>query len=262
MGLLSQSLLNSRFQILASNRRFKTAQHFAIGTYQELSKVPADIVIPGGLFVGLGRHDGHQTHQRMLQAEFLYAGLSLKPLVKRNGIFAVHINLLEAGELGAKTQCAEFLNFLVGARRLAAELIAREIQNFQTLRAVLIVKFIQVVVLRRKPALSSRIHNQQHLAPELRKGDIFTLVILHRKLINILGHKNSCDKKTRFCLNSIYKLYRVRYNINSEEFRDSDFNSKIKDKYPKIKRPAFLPSYVKEYFLHLFVYRPLTFQVF
>ena len=76
---------------------------------------------------------------RMIHVPTGKALLFLEVFEQGVGIFAVHLHLLEPWKFGAVIQLAETMNGLVGARSLLSELVAGEIENFETFAVVLFV---------------------------------------------------------------------------------------------------------------------------
>ena len=71
--------------------------------------------------------------------------LCFQPGVEWVLVLTVHLNLVKLRELDGKVSCAELVNFLNGARSLLPELVAREVENLQTLIAVLFIQCLQVL---------------------------------------------------------------------------------------------------------------------
>src|SRR6185503_10018182 len=78
--------------------------------------------------------------------------------------------------------------FLVGTWLLRAKIICREPQDYQALVFVLLIQCLKVGILRCVPTFTCNVHDQDRLSFELRKGDIFTMDVLHGELINRLIH--------------------------------------------------------------------------
>jgi hypothetical protein len=84
-------------------------------------------------------------------------------LEERLGIFAINLYLLETGEFSAEVQFAELVDALVSAGSLLAELVAREVENLETLSVILLVQGFQFVVLRSETALGGGVDDEQYL---------------------------------------------------------------------------------------------------
>ena len=65
--------------------------------------------------------------------------LLLQKLEHRVSILTVHLHFLESWELGAVGQLAELVNRLICARSLLSKLVAREIENLETLTMIFLV---------------------------------------------------------------------------------------------------------------------------
>ena len=77
---------------------------------------------------------------------------------------AVHLNLVELRKPDVVIQCAELVYLLDAAWCLLAELVAREVKDFQTVGMVFLVQCLQFVILRCESAPGGGVHYQQHIA--------------------------------------------------------------------------------------------------
>lgn len=87
---------------------------------------------------------------------------------------AIHIQFSENRERDTVVELAEGLNLVIGARVLAAELIAWESEDgkvFWVLRLEVLVKLLQAFKLRSKAALRCCVDDQDDLAVERREGE-------------------------------------------------------------------------------------------
>jgi hypothetical protein len=101
-------LLNLRLQILGLLRARPPALDLAIPAHQKLLKVPLDPL---------------QSHEPRL--------LVLQPLKRRVRLVSVDIDFSQHGERNPIVYLAERLDFVVGARVLAAELVTGEPDDFE-----------------------------------------------------------------------------------------------------------------------------------
>ena len=152
-------MCNSGFYIGHLVAGFKAFEHFAIGRNQEFGKVPTYVV--------------------------LVLGIGLEPCVERNLVLAVYLNLVKLGECDMIVGSAELLDFGNGAGSLSAELVAREIQNLESLLIVFLINLLQILVLRRESATGGGIYNQQELSLVLFQTYFFTLIILYLERIDV-----------------------------------------------------------------------------
>ena len=67
------------------------------------------------------------------------AFLLLQEQKQRLSIVTINLDLLETGKFGAEIQLAELMDRLVGAWSLLSELVAREIENLETLTVVVLI---------------------------------------------------------------------------------------------------------------------------
>ena len=74
---------------------------------------------------------------------------------------------------------AERVNLLNRARCLLAKLVAREVENLETVLGILLIERFQFFVLWCESASGSGVHNQQHLALVVRERNLLSYVILY-----------------------------------------------------------------------------------
>ena len=77
---------------------------------------------------------------------------------------AVNINFIEQREGDAVFGGAELLDFLIGARLLAAKLVAGKTEHSEALVFILLMERFQPVVLGSEAALRGDVHNQEDFA--------------------------------------------------------------------------------------------------
>jgi len=82
---------------------------------------------------------------------------------ERMGVVAIHVDLGEHREADLVSERAEAGDFRRVARFLRAELVAREAEDDEAARAVLPVKLLEPLVLRREAALAGGVDDEYHL---------------------------------------------------------------------------------------------------
>ena len=86
--------------------------------------------------------------------------LLLQELEEGVCIVAIHLDLLEAGELSAEVELAELMDALVGTWGLLTDLVAGEVENLKALGVIFLIKLLQFVVLRGEAALCGCVDNE------------------------------------------------------------------------------------------------------
>ncbi len=110
--------------------------------------------------------------------------LLFQKFIQGLGILSVHLNLLELRKLSAIVQLAETVYALVGARSLLAELVAREVQNLETLRMIFLVKLLQLGVGGSEAALCGGVNYQQHFVGILLERHLIAFPVFYSEIIN------------------------------------------------------------------------------
>jgi hypothetical protein len=85
---------------------------------------------------------------------------------RSRGIYSTHVDLAEHGERDAVVDLAEGLDLVVGARVLAAELVAGEAEELDVVGVFLLqllVDFLQALELRREAAFGGRVDDEDDL---------------------------------------------------------------------------------------------------
>ena len=77
------------------------------------------------------------------------------------------------------------MNFIVAARRLMSELVAREIKNLEALLFVLAVQILKSLVLRCKSTAGCRVHDHQYFSLIICQINFFTQSVFYFEIINI-----------------------------------------------------------------------------
>lgn len=80
---------------------------------------------------------------------------------KRVSFVAVDFKLFELVELGFVAKDAEIMDFVVGARGLMTELVAGEVEDFETLSVVFFVKGFEAFVLRSEATAGGGVDDEE-----------------------------------------------------------------------------------------------------
>ena len=182
--LLMNELFNLSFNILGFLRWLEAGNNLTALVDEELREVPLDVGLLLVVGVGLREHVVEDVGDGVFHIPACKALLLLQELEQRIGIVAIHLHLLEAGEVGTEGELAEFMDALVGARSLLTELVAGEIENLEAISVVLLVELLQLVVLGREATFRCRIDNQQHFVGVLLQGDVLAFSVLDSEVIN------------------------------------------------------------------------------
>ena len=143
--------------------RLEACHYLTLLVDQELGEVPLDLSTLLIIGVCLGQHLVENRIERMGLIPAGKALLALEELIQRIGIVAIHLQLLEAGEIGAIIELAELMDRLVCAGSLLAKLIAREIQDLKALCVICLIKFLQLCIGGSETAFRCSVDNEQHL---------------------------------------------------------------------------------------------------
>lgn len=153
---LAQLLQNGRLERLGLGRRRPAPLDTPVLADQELFEVPLD------------RLDAHD------------AGLLLlEPLPHGVGAGAVDVDLFEHGKADAVVDLAEALDLIVGARVLAAELVAGEAEDDKVVAVLLadaLVEGLESGELRGEAALGGRVDDEDDLALVVGEGNLGALL--------------------------------------------------------------------------------------
>jgi hypothetical protein len=146
LSLLRQLLLNLRLQPLRLRSASPPRLDLAVLSDQKLLKVPLDPL---------------QPHESRL--------LVLQPLEHGIRRIAVDVDLAEHGKTDAVVELAELLDLVVGARVLAAELVAREAEDLKVgVRGFhVFVELFEALELWRETAFGGRVDDEDDLALEV-----------------------------------------------------------------------------------------------
>lgn len=163
LWILCQALLDGLDNQVMVGSRFKAFHYAALAVDEELGEVPHDVGLLAELLV-VGLCELVKRRSLEAAAKALEGALGGKRGKEGVGGVAVHIELLEAGELGVELQRAELVDLVVGLGCLAGELVAREVQDLEALVVVGGVDALEVLVLWGEAAAGGRVHDEQDLA--------------------------------------------------------------------------------------------------
>ena len=115
---------------------------------------------------GMEEACGYYGERLVLQALAEALERFLGGQISKQGIgrFAVYVDFLELRKFGAELHLAELVNLVIATRRLVGKLVAREIENLETLVAVFLVHSLERLVMGRKTTARSRVDDEQNLA--------------------------------------------------------------------------------------------------
>ena len=111
---------------------------------------------------------------------------SLEEFVDRVRAVAIHFDLCKLVEGGVVFERAELMDFIVAARRLVAELVAGEVEDFQPAGVVFGVEFLKALVLRSEAAAGGGVDDEQDLAFERGEIEARSVAALGREVV--YGH--------------------------------------------------------------------------
>lgn len=187
MENLLQQFLDGRSDYIGRDRGLETANHLALAVDEELSEIPLDVVIFVHSLAKLGRRGNRQVLD-LVPFVGRDGHFVLEELEKRIRTFAVHVDFLESRESGVVGERAELVDFIVAPFGLFQELVAREIENLETLGAVVIVELLQSVVLRRKATTRSCIDDQKYFALVVGERRFDTFIVENDEIKEVHRH--------------------------------------------------------------------------
>ena len=158
-----QECLHGLLDVLDLLSRLEACHYLTLLVDQELGEVPLDLCALLVIGISLRQHLVENGIERMGLIPASEALLALEELIQRIGIVAIHLQLLEAGEVGAIVELAELMDRLVCAGSLLAKLIAREIQDLKALCVICLIKFLQLCIGGSETAFRCSVDNEQHL---------------------------------------------------------------------------------------------------
>jgi hypothetical protein len=162
--LTLEQFLNRSGQLFRFCAGGKSSNHFSVFIDQEFCKIPFDTLSqqPRRLFF--------QKHEQGVR------------------IPAVDVNLGHDRERNVVRQRTKIPDFIGIPRLLIHKLIAGKAEYVQPSVLVVIVKFLQSFILRRKTALTGRVDNQQNLAFDLIQVIIFVFCGFNLEIVYICTH--------------------------------------------------------------------------
>jgi len=164
--------------------RLEAGDDVAFAVDEELGEVPFDIGLLCEVGVGLAEHVVQERRELMAFVEAFEAFLFLQPGVERHLVLAVDVGLGELWEHGTVGELAELGDFFVCARSLLAELVAGEVEDFETLVVQAFVHGLEGFVLRGEAATAGSVDDEEHLALELSEADIVLLLVLDGEVVD------------------------------------------------------------------------------
>src|SRR5207253_2130540 len=139
---------------------------------QEFCKLTYDVHCPMFSKVSVLGPDQHPLYAALTEAQPVADGGGLgfgQCRVQRMLVRPKHRNLREHRAVHVVGQLAELLDLRLVTRLLALEVVGRESQHLQALRALGLVQRFEPFVLGRQAALRCHVHNQQHTSAKIRE---------------------------------------------------------------------------------------------
>ena len=117
--------------------RLETSNDIAIAVDEELGEVPLDVGSLAPTWVHLVEHLFETWSQLVVGIKALEALLLLQIGEQRRCVLTIDLNLGELWELNVIVGCAELVNLGLCAGSLLTKLIAREVENGETLGRII-----------------------------------------------------------------------------------------------------------------------------
>ena len=111
----------------------------------------------------------------------------------------VHLDFVEHRERDEVFAGAELFDFLVGARFLFAELVAREAEDNKTLAGIFVVGRLERLVLRREPAVRGDVDDENDLAFVGAQRGGLAVNVLDRDVVNGSGADGKICHQRKGC---------------------------------------------------------------
>lgn len=140
---------------------FESGEDLAVFAHDELGEVPLDILL-------------------------LVGGVD-EESVEGSRVLALHVDLAEHREAHSIVELTEFGDFFVAPRLLVHELVGGESEHHQTVLLVGFVELFKAIVLTGEAALAGGVHDQKHLAFELRELPFLAVDGRDGEVMNRLG---------------------------------------------------------------------------
>ena len=142
--IVLQNKLEQRFDLLLDQLHvgsgFEACYHSSLAIDQKLGEIPLDVGIIFVVWVSFAEHIVEQRSNFVIEVKTSEWLLLFQVGEQRRSFRAVDIDFLKLRELSTKIELAETVDFLFGARSLLAELVARKIENFQSLLTISLVE--------------------------------------------------------------------------------------------------------------------------
>ena len=158
-----EKLFDLLFDVFDIVGGFEASHDVSLPINEEFGEVPLDIVALTPIGRGLVEHAFENGRELVVGIKAGEAFLLLEEGVEGKFVGAVDVRFFELREFHAKLHGAELVNLLVAAGSLSAELVARDVENFQSLSAMRFVERFEFVILGREATFRSRIDNEQYL---------------------------------------------------------------------------------------------------
>ena len=120
----------------------ETGNNLSFLVNQEFGEVPLDIGLLLVVWVSFAQHVVQNWSDGVVHIPTCKPLLLLQELIQWLGILAVYLYFLKAWEFGAEGQFAELMDAFVRSRSLLSKLVAGEVENFEALAMILLVKLL------------------------------------------------------------------------------------------------------------------------
>ena len=142
-------------------------QHLAVARNEELGEIPLDARLRSIVGILPLEHPVHAFAQVIVEVETAKRSLRLQVSIERSLVLAIDIDFVELRELDSEVGGAELMDFGDGAGCLLTELVAGEVEDFETLVTVFLVERLQFLVLWGETTAGGGVDNEQHLSLEV-----------------------------------------------------------------------------------------------
>lgn len=149
------------FFVVGLGLGFEAGDHLPIFANDKLGEIPLDVLL-------------------------LVGGVD-EESVEGSRVLALHVDLAEHREAHSIVELTEFGDFFVAPRLLVHELVGGESEHHQTVFLVGFVELLKAVVLTGEAAFARGVHDQKHLAFELRELPFLAVNGRHGEVVNRLG---------------------------------------------------------------------------
>ena len=149
---------------LWSHRRCESRENLPFLADQELGEIPGDVLV--AIFIGVS---------------------CFQESVKVARPVAVHLDLGEHGEGHPKLGLGEFLDFFIGSRFLATELVAGKREDAETRLVIFFVQGTQTCVLGSEASFTRDVDHEADLPLVAGKGNVLAVNGGHLEIVHV-GH--------------------------------------------------------------------------